>query len=196
MRFGFVAVTCAMVLSMACNRGREENIYPQGAVGTAGGGEVEEFIQHAAADGMAEVQLGQLASERGSSAEVKKFAQMMVRDHSKANDELKQAVSRFDVQLPTQIDDKHRNLRDKLSNLQGAEFDREYMNAMVDGHEEVAERLDDRANLAADPSRGGLESAVNQWASKTLPAVQQHLREAREIRDRLGSGSATRTRTY
>jgi len=104
--------------------------------------------------GMAEVQLGQLASERASDAEVKAFGQMMVTDHSRANDELKQVASQLNVTLPTQLDSKHRDLAERLSKLRGADFDRQYMNAMVQGHQEVAAKLRTRAGNTGSASAG------------------------------------------
>ena len=86
----------------------------------------QEFIDEMAVAGMAEVQLGKLATERAASADVKAFGQMMVTDHSKAGDDLKQVASQLKVQPPTQLDPKHRDLAERLSKLQGAAFDREY----------------------------------------------------------------------
>ena len=94
--------------------------------------------------GMAEVELGKMAAERSTNAEVKKFGQMMVDDHTAAGDKLKAVASQHNIPVPTALDDKHRDLRDKLAKLQGADFDREYMNAMVEGHEAVASKLESR----------------------------------------------------
>ena len=106
--------------------------------------------------GMAEVELGKLAEARGSKDEVKAFGQMMVKDHSAADAELKRIASQLNLQQPTQIDEKHRELVSRLSKLQGAEFDTAYIEAMVHGHEEVVARL--RAiggsQLTANPSAG------------------------------------------
>src|SRR6185436_8447169 len=99
------------------------------------------FIDEMAVVGMAEVQLGRMAAERASDSGVKAFGQMMVTDHTQAGNELKQVASQMGVSLPTQIDAKHRALADKLSKLQGSAFDREYINAMVEGHQEVAGKL-------------------------------------------------------
>ena len=107
----------------------------------AASSEAGEFINHMAIAGLAEVQLGEMASKQASSPEVKAFGQMMVKDHSQANKELARVASQLNVQLPTDLDEKHNSLKTKLSNLQGAEFDREYMNAMVEGHQEVASQL-------------------------------------------------------
>jgi putative membrane protein len=66
---------------------------------------------------------------------------MMVKDHSQANKELSQIAAQLKLQPPKELDAKHRDLANRLSKLQGAEFDREYMTAMVQGHEEVLEEL-------------------------------------------------------
>ena len=66
---------------------------------------------------------------------------MMVKDHTAASNELKQVASELNVQLPTQLDQKHRDLVERLSKLQGAAFDRSYMDAMAQGHEDVVGKL-------------------------------------------------------
>jgi putative membrane protein len=165
-------------------------------------GDVNQFVQQAAIGGMAEVQLGQLTEKRAASAKVKQFARMMVRDHTKSNNELKQAAAAQNVTLPTQLDDKHREVMQRLQQLNGAEFDREYMRVMVDGHMEMRDLLDDRAERPGGASAGnrstgaagtsgttrsgttataGSANRVDQWASKTLPAVEHHLMEAQEL---------------
>ena len=180
------------------------------------------FIAEMAEDGMAEVQLGKLAAERASNADVKEFAQMMVQHHSKANEELKKIAGQLKVTPPTSLNQKHQALVAKLSKLQGAEFDREYMAEMVLGHEEVVNKLRMRAgngltssdpasgrpatgtpaggtgtqptgggskpsgSAAAGTSGGKLDPALIDWATKTLPMVQQHLERAHTIHKQLG----------
>ena len=161
-----------------------------------------EFISKMAIAGMAEVQLGKIASERGQDPDVKAFGQMMVADHTKANEELKQVASKAGVQLPAQLDEKHRELAERLMKLQGEEFDREYMKAMVEGHDDVHEQLlqqagwigtstrDDASAPAAVGTSGTLndDTGARQWAIRTLPVVQQHLQRAREIREKVERG--------
>lgn len=163
------------------------------------------FAEQATYAGNAEVKLGQLAMERAQSPAVKDFAQMMVRDHSKAGSELKQAVTRHDVQPPAGLDAEHQRLYDRLSKLQSAEFDREYMNAMVDGHKKVKSMLASRTmndRTGSDRTRGAtgtsgsttgstpLDMAVNQWATKSLPTVEQHLQKAEAIQANVAKGAA------
>jgi putative membrane protein len=191
---------------------------PTGTSGQAQGsrmatGDTRQFVQTAAMHGTAEVELGQLASERAQNGDVKAFAQMMVKDHTRANNELKQAVSgqNVDISKP-QLDQKHQQLMSRLRNLTGAEFDREYMKAMVAGHREVRNLLQSRtqqrdtrttgssgnqearthggANPTGATGTAGtgdaqLETRVEQWATKTLPSVEQHLQRAEQIERQL-----------
>jgi putative membrane protein len=182
----------------------------QQAPGTSG--DARQFVSQAAEAGRAEVELGQLAAERAQSNDVKQFAQMMIRDHSKANDEMKQRVAGHDVKMPAQLSEKHQMLMTRLRTLRGAEFDREYMAAMVEGHQEAVNLLEGRARNTQPraPSSQGqsprsetgapgatgtggtaqLDTAVDQWAAKNLPVVQQHLKQAQQIHSQLQSGGS------
>jgi len=138
------------------------------------------FVHEMAADGMAEVQLGQLASQHAANADVKAFGEMMVKDHTKANDELKPIAQKLNVTVPTDLDQKHKALYDRLSKLQGAAFDKEYINAMVQGHQEVLTKLRAKANTSAprstsnrtdthpSPAAGG--QAAGSSAQNSVPA--------------------------
>jgi putative membrane protein len=163
---------------------------------SAGRSDSRGFVNDLAIAGMAEVELGRMAADRAANADVKAFGQMMVRDHSKANDELKQVASQLNIQPTTQLDQKHRALSDKLSTLKGAEFDREYMTAMVQGHEDVLAKLRERTGArssaatqghGAGSTAGGTgEQALTQWAAKAMPTVQQHLERAQQLQQQVG----------
>ena len=94
------------------------------------------FAKKAAAGGIAEVKMGQLAQQKGTADSVKKFGARMVEDHSKAGDELKQAASQSNITLPTDMSAKDKATYDMLSKLSGAAFDRAYARDMVRDHEE------------------------------------------------------------
>ena len=126
------------------------------------------FMTEAAKGGMAEVELSRVATTKSQNAEVKKFAQQMIQDHTNANTELKQLAGRKNVTLPTELDAEHKALRDKLSGLSGAEFDREYVNAMVADHEKSV-------NLFKTQADGGTDADAKAFAAKTLPKLQGHL---------------------
>ena len=136
-------------------------------------GKGTKFAQHAAMAGMAEVKLGQLALEKGSSEDVKKFAQMMIDDHTKANEELKALAQSKSIELPTDLG-KHQKDYDKLAKLSGAEFDKEYIDGMVKDHKEVVALFEKEANKGDDPD-------TKAWAAKMLPALQGHLQHAQDM---------------
>jgi len=149
------------------------------AVGTAGANAERDFIEDQLEDGQAEVNLGKLAAERASNAEVKAFAQMMVRDHQMAGDELKQAATATNVQVnpPAEPDGDHKDAQEELAKLSGPEFDRKYMNKMVDEHEEAVSEVEKKADSE--------NAQVRQWATKTLPKLREHLAQAKQIKETL-----------
>jgi putative membrane protein len=222
-KVGLAALALTVAVAVACGDGRDQgagDTTRTDTVGTGGeardtittpitgdtrpsgvSGDVERWVQDITMHNTAEIELGQIASERAANAQVKQYGQMMVKDHTAAGNELKQAVA-GKVQLQEQMDEKHRDLAQKLRGLQGIEFDREYINAMVDGHQEVKGMLEDRAREAkntntttANAGTNELETAVNQWAAKTLPAVEKHLQRAEQLRDTVQNSGRTTQNT-
>ena len=129
------------------------------------------FVQKATIGGLAEVELGKLAQQKGSSDQVKQFGSRMVEDHSKANDELKQIVSSQGLSAPTDLDAKHKSTMAKLDKLSGQQFDRAYMSDMVKDHkEDIA--------LFRKESSSGKDSDLKSFAAKTLPTLEDHLKMA------------------
>jgi putative membrane protein len=141
-----------------------------------------EFVLDAAMANMAEIQLGHLAIKKARHAEVKKFAQMMVDDHVKALQRLADAGYGAGIPWPTKLDEKHEQIKRRLSMLSKDQFDREYMQAMVDGHREVEKMLAARgSNGGARTDESSLAAKVDQWAARTLPDVRAHLKEAEQV---------------
>ncbi len=134
----------------------------------------KQFVKKAAQGGMAEVELGQLAKERGSSDAVKQFGQRMVDDHSKANDQLKQLASNKGVDLPSTLDAKDEATKMKLSKLSGEAFDRAYMKDMVTDHTKDVSEFRHESQSAKDPD-------VKNFASQTLPTLEEHLKSAKSV---------------
>jgi putative membrane protein len=146
-----------------------------------------QFAKKAAQGGMAEVRLGQLAKEKGTSDAVKKFGQRMVEDHSKAGDELKKAAAQEDINLPDDISAKDKATFDALSKLSGAAFDRAYARDMVKDHEE------DIADFNKETS-GGQKAAIRDFALQTLPTLQDHLKHAKEMRQNVAASNPSSTK--
>ena len=137
----------------------------------------EDFISDAATGGVMEVKLGELAKTNAASKAVKDFAAMMVRDHSKANDELKEIAVKNNVTIPATLPDKNQKHIDDLSKKNGAEFDKDYISLMVDDHEDdikMFERCAKKDDEKAD---------VKAFAAKTLPTLYKHLDAAKKIKD-------------
>jgi putative membrane protein len=132
------------------------------------------FIEKAAADGMAEVALGQLAESTADNAEVKEFGAHMVQDHGQANDELKQIAQSKGVNVPEGLDRKHQRKIKDLGKQSGADFDRRYMAEMVKDHEKDLKFFQDAANTAKDPD-------VRAFAEKAAQTIGGHLQMARTI---------------
>jgi putative membrane protein len=129
------------------------------------------FATKAAQGGLAEVQLGNLAEQNASSQDVKDFGQRMVKDHTNANDELKQIAQQQNLTLPTGMNAKDQAVYNRLSKLHGAAFDQAYMRDMVNDHKMDIREFQQEANHGTDPQ-------LKQFASKTLPTLQQHLQMA------------------
>jgi putative membrane protein len=132
------------------------------------------FVQKAAQGGIAEVALGQLAAQKASSEDVKKFGQKMVDDHSKTNDELKQLAAQEHIDLPQQMTTKDKATKVRLEKLSGARFDRVYMYNIVKDHEKDVAEFERESQMAKDPALKG-------FAQQTLPTLREHLLEAQKI---------------
>jgi putative membrane protein len=142
----------------------------------------QHFMKEAAQGGMAEVELGQLAADKASSSDVKEFAQRMVKDHSQANDQLKQIASQKGVTLPTSLNAKDQATKNKLSKLSGDAFDQAYMSDM---------RKDHKTDIAAfqKESASGKDPDVKQFASQTLPTLKDHLKQAESVSPKMTSST-------
>jgi putative membrane protein len=136
----------------------------------------QEFLRKAAQDGLAEVQLGQLAQHKAMREEVRQFAARMVDDHAKANEKLKSIAAANGVQVPSSLDRKHEKEMNELSQLIGGDFDRAYMSRMLSEHHEDVERFRERAK--ADP-----QNDVTRFAAATLPVLESHMAAARATSD-------------
>lgn len=134
----------------------------------------QKFVKKAAQGGMAEVELGKLATQKASSDDVKKFGQRMVDDHTKANDQLKQIAGNKGISLPTDLDAKDQALKDRLSKLDGEQFDRAYMKNMVRDHTKDVSEFRKESTSAKD-------NDLKNFASQTLPTLEDHLKEAKNI---------------
>ena len=214
----FLTFVLAASLAGGCRgNGNDQTAAPPAGsapVGTSGAaadvkGADRDFVRDAAIASMAEVEIGRLALQRSSDANVKKFAQMMIDDHTAASNSLQSVASRHQIEMPTEVDDKHKDKADELGKKQMAEFDRDYADTMVDGHQAFVDKLESRVDkdtLAAwkakhiDPATGKqieakgeaitivpekddspITFSLNEWAATTYPVAFAHLQAAKDL---------------
>ena len=230
-RIGLLWVTVAAlgIISNGCSRteapkpaSSEPLAARPAAVGEGGAGanlSDGDFVQDVALKNMAEVELSRMALDKATSPSIKAFAQMMVRDHERAGQDLKSALLGQPIGWPTQLDDRRRKTADELAKKQGADFDRDYVKAMVEGHQNLAAKLESRLDVQSltdwkTAAAGRAESKalpepdtmrdvqvrpnisdrevtmkINRWAAETYPLAQKHLDMARTLETAAKRGS-------
>lgn len=134
----------------------------------------KKFLNEAAVGGMMEVQLGQAAQQQAANGRVKAFGQMMVTDHSQANDQLKTLASQKGVTLPAEMPADKKKHTDEMTKMQGKSFDQHYMGMMVSDHKEDI-------NLFEKEAKNGQDNDVKNWANQVLPVLKKHLDSAQAI---------------
>ena len=136
------------------------------------------FVRAAATSDLYEMEASRLAEQRAQNAEVKRFAERMLRDHGKTTGELKGMLGQLQgvsaQQMPTRLDQQHQALLQQLQGAQGAEFDRLYAQQQVQSHQAAVD-------LFRAYSQSGDDEQLKRWASQTLPALEEHLREAQQL---------------
>lgn len=134
------------------------------------------FMKKAALGGMMEVDLGQIAL-KSTNPKVKAFAQQMVTDHTKANNELKALAAKSGILLPTAYPEEDKAHMDMMKKMTGAEFDKHYIGMMVTGHEKTVALFKTASSSRSKP--------VSDFAKKTLPVITGHYEKAKAIQAEL-----------
>ncbi|KIQ03537.1 MULTISPECIES: DUF4142 domain-containing protein [Pseudomonas] len=135
----------------------------------------EDFAEEASAKGIAEIETGKLALEKGTRDEVKKFAQTMVDDHTRANEELKALAEKKQLKISTDADLMNQAKAKILQVREGESFDDAYANNQVEAHEQAIE-LYEKAAASED-------AELSAWAKEVLPKLKHHLEMARDLRE-------------
>ena len=140
-------------------------------VGTGGAGanldSDDDFVRDVATKNMAEVEFSRIALNKATNQDIKSFAQNMIDDHGAAGDKLKNAVSGQSIAWPTQLDEKQRKTAEELAKKQGVDFDRDYLEAMVEGHQDFAAKLESRLDVQS--LADWKTAAAGRTYSKALP---------------------------
>jgi putative membrane protein len=142
-----------------------------------------DFVNKAATGGVTEVELGRIATVRAARPSVRSFGERMVTDHSRGNAELAALAQSKGLPLPTALDPSQQAMRDRLSVLNGPDFDRAYMSEMVRDHTEDIALFERAAEISADPD-------IKAWAARSLPMLRDHLALARQVNSEVVLGPA------
>jgi putative membrane protein len=136
----------------------------------------KKFIKKAANGGMMEVELGKVAAEKGQNQEVKDFGNRMAKDHSKANDDLKEVASKLGVTVPDKLNTKHQAALDKFSKMSsGDAFDKAYAKDMVNDHEKDVAEFEEAQKEVKNAD-------LKQFIDSTLPVLKEHLDLAKKMK--------------
>ncbi len=140
------------------------------------------FIKDAIEGNLAEVQVGQLAQEKGSIQGVRDFGAMLVKDHQKANEQASEVAQHLSITPPDKPGLKQKAVYEKLSHLSGPQFDREFTRSMVKDHQEDIAKYQKESQLTGDAA---------DYAKRTLPKLHEHLKMAEELEQstKVASGS-------
>ncbi|AIZ32884.1 DUF4142 domain-containing protein [Pseudomonas sp. K1(2024)] len=138
----------------------------------------DDFVDAAVEAGIAEVVTGNLALEKSKDAEIKTFAQQMVTDHTKVNQQLTELAGKLDIKVP---DDAA--LTDKIKKVilewRDESFDKSYVNNQVAAHEKAVE-------LYKKEAQSSDKAELKAFAVQTLPALEKHLQEAKQLQTKHG----------
>jgi putative membrane protein len=126
-----------------------------------------DFMTHASYINFGEVDAGNLAMQRAGDSAITHYGNMMINDHSMAQNDLTTIAANYDVQLPAETDQEHKNMANMLMMLQGDAFDSTYIYMMVQGHDKAI-------SLHQDEVQNGYNQDVKEYAAEKLVKIQHH----------------------
>lgn len=133
-----------------------------------------EFMSNAARGGMLEVQLGNMAAQRGSSDEVKRFGERLAADHTQLGQRLQQLSSNTNTPLPQDLSPDQQATITRLQKLSGKAFDHEFLRTMVSDHTRNIAAFERISAQSPNPE-------IKQFATEALPTLHDHMKIAREL---------------
>ncbi|MCF2490727.1 DUF4142 domain-containing protein [Dyadobacter sp. CY347] len=141
---------------------------------SASAGDDAEFAVEAANGGMAEVALSKIAVDKATDPKVKEFAQQMIKDHSKANDELKTLAASKNITLPSAPNEEKQKAAADLGGKSGSDFDKAYVAQMKKDHDETVKLFEDAQTEVKD-------AELKAFIDKTLPVIKAHAEHAKSL---------------
>ena len=135
-----------------------------------------EFMISAANAGMTEVALGNIANNNAANDKVKEFGQMMIKDHTTAGDQLKKIAVSRNIMLPDSLSKESKKHVADMQKKKGKDFDKAYINMMIEGHEKVLKEFEDIQSKGSD-------NELKAFVSQTIPIIKGHLDSAKSIKE-------------
>lgn len=132
------------------------------------------FMDQAISGGIFEISISNLALQKATDGEVKAFAETMISEHTKSNNELKVIASRKEIALPDTMDINKQSTYLSLSQEPGVVFDKKYIDEMVSSHSIMLDKFDSASKFADDGD-------IRNWASQQIPGLKSHLERAKEL---------------
>jgi putative membrane protein len=174
-----VSIAAGIIVIWGCSTSSDEHAARGVTVGTGGAAaNVQsdgEFVQDLVIMNMAEIELSRAALGKATSADLKAFAQQLISDHEVAGNNLKSMISGHSIEWPAQLDRKHQNIAHELAQKQGADFDRSYTEAMIEGHQDLAARLESRLDVQS--LADWKTAAAGRTQSQALPEPKAEMRD-------------------
>lgn len=162
-------VSVMMIFTSGIHAQTEEYVYDR-----------EEFLREAYSEGKKEVQLAQHVKRSVNNPEIQAYADSLEGDHSKANDELMRLARRNRWEVPAEMLEKHVQELNRLSNVTGELLEKQYLTAMIQGHQQVIDKF-----RAAMLSARDIE--LRTWIGNQIPVLQRHLNKAQELLQEIDS---------
>jgi putative membrane protein len=197
MRSCFIGIALIATLGVACNRDQSRsNVGGQhGSAPGEGGGASgaatppstdvrlsaadQAFVQKAAKGNEAEIEMAKMAEDKAQNREIKDYASMLERDHSDALENLRDLAQKANVTLDTAPPAEKASMSNKLNAASGTQFDREYINTMVEEH---------RKNIAEfERMQGSATGELKAFIDNTLPTMREHLAKAEQLMKEVGT---------
>jgi len=180
-KIGYLGVMMFVILSFqSCNSHDQDSIEATESAASTNGntrleGEVD-FAVQAAVAGVEEVELSKLALEKSTHAQIKEFANIVIKEHGLANEELKTIAKSKNIALPTALDHNYEKLWDDLNGRTAGEFDKKYAEEMINGQQKIL-------NLFEKEAKDGSDAELKAFAAKNASAFKEHLAKIKKIKD-------------
>ncbi|MEO8239701.1 MAG: DUF4142 domain-containing protein [Flavobacterium sp.] len=137
-----------------------------------------EFLVDATEINLEEIAIGQLAQQKSTNPEIKKFGKMLVDDHTKLSGEVKTVAQTRNFSLPTSITEDGKEEYDKLNEKSGLDFDKKFVDMMIDGHEKAIDKF-------TSASKKSNDEEIKTWASNNIASLTAHLQHAKLLKQDL-----------